>query len=611
MEPIHALQQALDGWRETRHPRFARVVEWATARALPTPRALIGHGKKKTDVAAWQELYERRDVLDVPRLVAAAGGGTSQMAADRLGLLAKLDDPRVVSGVLGLLEAPPYRAKTATPFFRACARVLAESGDPRVRPALVDLAGRYKSIIDSSMGNDVAILLRRTADSLDEVEPGPLPPPWEDTARRLEEHFEAELAQAGRDQATRRSAAQSDDAFLDAIYAAPDDDAPRLVFADTLIERGEARGEFIALQVRHARGQATPESLARERELASNPKHRGAWGHPLSEGGLCRFHRGFTEELVIEPRTFKQIVGQPALRTVKRVHRFGPSVPLKHAKAFLEHPNARHLTEVESLPANVFDALEGELTWPEVGLTFMPTRAQLARLPNLKRLKAHAAWNEPFDAAGLVGLERLEAFECTGASAQTDILSGMPNLRSLSLAGRVEKPLLAAMLAGRKLQKLALMWTPPAGAVRLESLEELTLTLQGDAPSLGALFDDFPRLNALTLNSHPLRPELLPSLFSEPRVRQLELLRVGHRFALRRPGRSDGEAEVRMFSAYEPEIALTVKAIAALPDGLVRRVVMRPASADVHSPTGPLPSEEVQARLRGAKPGLPLDIEWW
>ena len=39
-----------------------------------------------------------------------------------------------------------------------------------------------------------------------------------------------------------------DDAFLQAIIECPDDDAPRLIYADWLDERGDPRGEFIRVQ---------------------------------------------------------------------------------------------------------------------------------------------------------------------------------------------------------------------------------------------------------------------------------------------------------------------------------------------------------------------------
>ena len=54
--------------------------------------------------------------------------------------------------------------------------------------------------------------------------------------------------------------------LLAEIYAAPDDDAPRLVYADWLQERGDPRGEFIALQLERARGKAR--SGGRQREDA-------------------------------------------------------------------------------------------------------------------------------------------------------------------------------------------------------------------------------------------------------------------------------------------------------------------------------------------------------
>jgi uncharacterized protein (TIGR02996 family) len=41
--------------------------------------------------------------------------------------------------------------------------------------------------------------------------------------------------------------------FLQAIRAAPDEDAPRLVYADWLEEQGDPRGEFIRLQCAHAK----------------------------------------------------------------------------------------------------------------------------------------------------------------------------------------------------------------------------------------------------------------------------------------------------------------------------------------------------------------------
>src|SRR5206468_7966092 len=45
----------------------------------------------------------------------------------------------------------------------------------------------------------------------------------------------------------------TEEAFIQAIIADPDDDAPRLIYADWLDERGDPRGEFIRVQCALAR----------------------------------------------------------------------------------------------------------------------------------------------------------------------------------------------------------------------------------------------------------------------------------------------------------------------------------------------------------------------
>src|SRR5262249_3119312 len=61
------------------------------------------------------------------------------------------------------------------------------------------------------------------------------------------------------------------------VYANPNDDAPRVVLADALLERNDPRGEFITLQL--ARGREG-EPSARELELLK--KYRKQWLGPLA-----------------------------------------------------------------------------------------------------------------------------------------------------------------------------------------------------------------------------------------------------------------------------------------------------------------------------------------
>jgi uncharacterized protein (TIGR02996 family) len=77
-----------------------------------------------------------------------------------------------------------------------------------------------------------------------------------------------------------------DDLLADVI-AAPDDDAPRLVYADALISRGDPRGELIRLQID---GVGEPEGLLAAHEeswLAPIRRHLQGW----------KWKRGFLDEV--------------------------------------------------------------------------------------------------------------------------------------------------------------------------------------------------------------------------------------------------------------------------------------------------------------------------
>ncbi len=88
-------------------------------------------------------------------------------------------------------------------------------------------------------------------------------------------------------------------ALLAAIAARPDDDTPRLVYADWLDDHGAAeRAEFIRLQCRLARDdEDDPAAAERADELENQHRIRWLAGVPTGPGLRWEFRRGFPERL--------------------------------------------------------------------------------------------------------------------------------------------------------------------------------------------------------------------------------------------------------------------------------------------------------------------------
>jgi uncharacterized protein (TIGR02996 family) len=87
------------------------------------------------------------------------------------------------------------------------------------------------------------------------------------------------------------------DELFAAILAAPDDDAPRLVYGDHLLARGDVQGELIQIQCSNS-----PDSALRRRE-AQLVANRGRWlGRLTPYAKTFAMRRGFLDELVLEGR---------------------------------------------------------------------------------------------------------------------------------------------------------------------------------------------------------------------------------------------------------------------------------------------------------------------
>jgi len=117
---------------------------------------------------------------------------------------------------------------------------------------------------------------------------------------------------------------RDDEGFLARICELPDDDGPRLIFADWLDEQGDARGEFIRVQIALAK---LPPHDHRRAELARTERALSGlfsdlWAEPfrgLATGPV--FRRGFVDEVKV---TARQFLARPrelfAAGPIRRLH---------------------------------------------------------------------------------------------------------------------------------------------------------------------------------------------------------------------------------------------------------------------------------------------------
>jgi uncharacterized protein (TIGR02996 family) len=127
--------------------------------------------------------------------------------------------------------------------------------------------------------------------------------------------------------------------LLEAVWADPQDDEARLVYADWLIERGDPRGELIALQC----SPATPVTQQRTTELISRYGQQwlASYVRGVNIGLSGTFERGFlhTLEWNADPTKLLRIAG-PWLSTVETlVVRWWGRKPSKLAVKALSSPH--------------------------------------------------------------------------------------------------------------------------------------------------------------------------------------------------------------------------------------------------------------------------------
>jgi uncharacterized protein (TIGR02996 family) len=291
-----------------------------------------------------------------------------------------------------------------------------------------------------------------------------------------------------------RKSPWSPDLFA-AIVAAPDDDAPRLVYADWLTERGDPRGELIILQCRLAGGDTDDALFDRESTLLA--KHQRRW---LGEAGLKTgtLRRGFVEIATLGSKAFlkarDQLEATSVLRDLTLV-----LVPSSDVGAI---KNARVLQRLERL---CFQSS------PQFQFTSQDA-STLARSANLASLRHLVLTRHPIANAGVCALaealprlRHLEIEDC-GVTSLNGFAPG-PELEAIDLSHNAifESDV-------RLLCKVA------------PSLVELRLWRTELSPAAqGHLSDSLPKLRRLTLARSGVTASGIASLGALPLV-ELSLL---------------------------------------------------------------------------------------
>ena len=144
------------------------------------------------------------------------------------------------------------------------------------------------------------------------------------------------------------------ESLLKLVYEHPDDLGARLAYADWLVEQGDVRGEFIALQCARAARGGNIAVERRETELLL--EHGRKWLGPFARHiAWFRFERGFLARCELTGMT-RTMPGDPSWATLQQVSFRG--VDGVEVATFLSSSVMRSLREATGVGNVAFTALQ-------------------------------------------------------------------------------------------------------------------------------------------------------------------------------------------------------------------------------------------------------------
>ncbi len=355
-----ALAHLIDAWRALPAPELASLIERVSDRATQA-RAPVDGKTLTTKHHAFFEIASKRNPVDLPRLLAVVPTMRSAQAAEELdALLMWPADPRTTPFFLQMINKPPYRGSSTAKVWRRVFDLFVASGDPRLLEALpkLDLGDIFeqgaaaRAVTQNKLASAIVTLEKQFPNG---------PPKLEGRAREI-------FDKLGTRKQTERG---SLDVLLERIFANPDDDAARLVYADALEQAGDPRGALVALQFAKTSRALTAEESRREKAIVHENFARffGDLAPIVVEDGTF-FEKGFPSRVRVNltSETQRKIaLGHPLWATVK-------TIDLNHAEELpldvLTHPAMRALTGVVNLRRGAFLDLARRATplpWKHLG----------------------------------------------------------------------------------------------------------------------------------------------------------------------------------------------------------------------------------------------------
>ncbi len=288
LEPRDIYEQLRAHWRACRCAQHAALVE-AAGRRFATGAALGSEGLRAWH-AEWIARAQAGSPLDLAHLLdsleaRATPRNTSRVALCLEELARHADDPQLTLPLVRLLELPAGSSawnKVHTRLFK----LLEATGDPRALDALQAAVSRSQVFVPNQSDAMRASLGRaeKTWQRLAARFPDGVPDAPPHVPRNLDAALET--APAPRPAPDARSGDER--LLLQAIWEHPEDDARRQVYADCLQERGDPRGEFIALQL------GNPQAQQRAARLLDGKVR--AWCGAIGKAVIvstAKFERGF------------------------------------------------------------------------------------------------------------------------------------------------------------------------------------------------------------------------------------------------------------------------------------------------------------------------------